>query len=206
MITTADLLRVLPDDPTILEAGAHHGEDTIVLAKHAAHVYAFEPVPLCFMRAHEATLHLPNVSMFAFALADSEDALAKMYVSQGKDDASSSLLRPADHYDKYPHISFDEDPIDVRVTTIEAWAEDNQVSCIDGMWLDTQGTELAILQSAGEILETVQAVMVEFSLTQLYHAAPLWPEVQNWLEEQGFCVINEYRYPGDYAGEALVAR
>ena len=205
MLTTSDLLGALPHRPVILEAGAHHGEDTYKLATQAHHVYAFEPVPSCYVRAEQTLSDLSNVTLSSLALGG-EQTTAEMYVSQGRDDASSSLMAPTEHHIHYPHISFDDNTIEVKVTTIEAWAKHHNILFIDGMWLDMQGAELSTLRSAGEILETVQAIMLEFSLVELYEGCPLWPEVRSWLAGEGFYVSQEYVYPGDYAGEALFSR
>ena len=157
--TPADLLRLISavsDHPVIIEAGAHHGEDTIALAAHAHHVYAFEPVPHLFDRAKQLTDDHNNITLSSLALGGNE-RMDKMWISSGVNDASSSLLTPHRSCNvHYSHIGFDPDQLDVKVTTIEAWAEENQVYAIDGMWLDIQGSELAALQAAGKILETVQ--------------------------------------------------
>ena len=72
MITPSDLLAVLPPDPVIIEAGAHHGEDTIVLANSAAHVYAFEPVPDCYHLAEQTVDDLSNVTLSSLALSNEQ--------------------------------------------------------------------------------------------------------------------------------------
>src|SRR6266487_2479433 len=49
-ITHYDIARRLPARPVIVEAGAHNGSDTVVLARlrPGAFVHAFEPVPRLF--------------------------------------------------------------------------------------------------------------------------------------------------------------
>src|SRR5947209_511625 len=108
-----------------------------------------------------------------------------MYVSGERHDASSSLLEPHAHLNYFPDVTFDE-TISVDVTTIAVWAEQNRIDHIDGMWLDMQGYELAALQAAGPILETVTALVIEMSVTEIYSGLPLWPEVRQWLSERGF--------------------
>jgi hypothetical protein len=84
------------------------------------------------------TRHCTNVTLERLALGG-EEAMGWMHVSTGVNDASSSLMAPAEHETYYPHIGFKPEPIPIIVTTIEAWARDNHVDHIDGMWLDMQG-------------------------------------------------------------------
>lgn len=204
MLIPRDLLDYLPAKPVILEAGAHHGEDTVALAQHAAHVYAFEPVPECYVKAWRATAGCTNVTLSRLALG-AADMMGWMWISAGRNDASSSLLVPTLHRSYYQHIGFLPEPMPVVVTTIESWAEHNHVKHIDGMWLDMQGTELLALQAAGSILDSVTAIMLEVSLVELYDGAPTWPEVQAWLADQGFKVAVEDLY-SEHAGDAIVVR
>jgi FkbM family methyltransferase len=205
MLTPHDLLAHLPVNPVILEAGAHHGEDTATLAQYAAHVYAFEPVPELYEVTERTTAHCDNVTLSKVALGG-EDGMGWMHVSAGRDDASSSLMAPAEHTTHYPHIGFKPEPIPVIVSTIETWARENEVDHIDGMWLDMQGSELSALKAAGTILQHVQAIMIETSYVELYAGAPLWPEVEAWLKENGYTTAQQFIYPGDYAGEVIATR
>jgi FkbM family methyltransferase len=204
MLTPRDLLDHLPANPVILEAGAHHGEDTVALAVNASWVYAFEPVPELHEVTERVTAPCRNVTLERLALGGAE-AMGWMHISNGVNDASSSLLAPREHDTYYPHISFKPQPIPVVVTTIEAWTRAHHVDRIDGMWLDLQGMELAALQAAGSILQTTTAIMLEISMVELYDGCPLWPTVRSWLAEQGFTVQIEDLY-SKHAGDALVVR
>jgi FkbM family methyltransferase len=200
MISTTDLLDNLPAAPVVIEAGAHLGEDTIALARFAEHVYAFEPVPALYVLANHATAEYPNVTVAPMALGE-VDTMADMWVAN---DASSSLMSPVEHFQYYPHITFVE-KIRVPVTTIASWALRENVDHVDGAWLDIQGAELAALKSAGPLLDTIHAIMLEVSLVELYENNPLWPEVREWLQMRGFQVVIEDLYSG-HAGDALVVR
>jgi FkbM family methyltransferase len=204
MLTPHHLLDHLPANPVVIEAGAHHGEDTTILATYASHVYAFEPIPELHEVTERVTRHCTNVTLERLALGG-EEAMGWMHVSTGVNDASSSLMEPAEHETYYPHIGFKPEPIPIIVTTIEAWARDNHVDHIDGMWLDMQGGELQALKAAGTILQQVRAIMLEISTVELYRGCPLWPEVRLWLANEGFSVAIEDLYSA-HAGDALVVR
>ena len=113
-------------------------------------------------------------------------------------------MEPTEHLDEFPEIAFEE-TTSVQVTTLASWAEREGVDRIDAMWLDMQGYELAALRAAGPILETTRAIIMEVLATELYAGAPLWPEVQAWLESQGFRIEQEHWYRESF-GDVLAVR
>jgi FkbM family methyltransferase len=199
------LKRYIPRDAVIVEAGAHHGIDTVQFARlwPEGRIYAFEPVRHVYERLQRNTARYPNVKTYQLALGD-RDARMRMWLSDREHDYSSSLLEPRKALDEFPEIRFEE-TTSVRVTTLSSWAAREGINRIDGMWLDMQGYELAALKAAGPILETTRAIILEVSATELYAGVPLWPEVQAWLESQGFRVEQEHWYRQSF-GDVLAAR
>ena len=68
--------------------------------------------------------------------------------------------------------------VTVPALTLDTWAEQNQCSRIDFLWLDMQGGELAAIQAAPHLLVTVQAIHLEVTTAELYENNPLYPEVR----------------------------
>jgi FkbM family methyltransferase len=203
-ITFDYILSKLPPDPVILEAGAHDGTNTADLASiPGSRVLAFEPVPDAFRRLEERTRAFPNVFRHPIALGRF-DGDVEMFVSSGKNDASSSLLEPKDIRIMNPDIEFRE-KIAVKVATIDSWAETNGVGKIDFLWLDMQGYELAAMQSAPRIMETVSVIYTEVNLLEVYEGVPLYNDVWKWLTSQGFHVDRiDFVWPDQ--GEVLFVR
>ncbi len=52
--------------------------------------------------------------------------------------------------------------------------------------LDTQGFDMEVLHGATTVLECVQVVVTEASLSPLYQGAPLFPEVLEFMKSKGF--------------------
>ncbi len=179
----------LPSNPIVLEAGAHNGTDTVELAQWAGRVYAFEPVPSLFEQLIRRTYKLPNVFCCQVALSDTTGT-APFYVSSGTSDASSSLLLPKDHLLIHQTVHFNK-TITVDTITLDEWADQHAVDHIDGMWLDMQGHEFAMLQASPRILKTVKVIFIEVSYQELYEGTALFPDVRAWLEQQGFVYLCE---------------
>jgi FkbM family methyltransferase len=181
----------LPDDPVIVEAGAHIGRDTMRLA-HAwprGHVHAFEPVPAVYAQLRRNVARQQNVTTYPLA-AGVADGAATLHISGGASDGSSSLLAPAAHLDVHPDVTFAEE-IEVRAVTLDSWATTNRIGRVDFLWLDLQGAELGVLRAAPRVLEGVRAIQSEVSLLETYAGVTTYGPYREWLAEQGFDVSHE---------------
>ena len=197
------LLAALPPDPVLVEAGAHNGDDTRWFAKACGHVHAFEPAPGPFEHLRRRCREIPNASAYPLALSDAK-GVADLWVCSGTHDGSSSLLAPTGHLEAFPDLHFNETER-VDVTTLEDWAA-GVGQTVDGLWLDAQGAELAILRGAGDLIDGVAAVVLEVSVSELYEDAPLYPEVAAWLEGRGFEVRQRVMHDGALQGDVLAVR
>lgn len=198
------LIRFLPKNPIIIEAGAHIGRDTIKLSKlwPEARIYAFEPIPELFMQLYEKTRSNKNISCYQTALG-STNGIITLYQSSGRSSAASSLFEPKAYLEEHPDVSFKE--IKVPVVTLDTWAKEQNISYADFMWLDMQGSELAMLKASPKIVATVKAIHTEVNLAERYAHNPLYPEYKKWLEAQGFKLALEDIYKPSW-GNALFIR
>ena len=193
----------LPDKPTIVEAGAASGKDTLEMIQiwPEAQIYAFEPVPESYEKLCRQVKGVSNITTYRAALG-SQAGQGQMFVSSTF--TSSSLLMPKEHLVEHPRITFPA-TISVLVETLDDWASQTGVEKVDFLWLDMQGNELACLQASPNILQGVEAIYMEVFLKELYSGAPLYPEVKRWLGEQGFQVQREELSWRD-AGNVLFVR
>ncbi|HEX2978235.1 MAG TPA: FkbM family methyltransferase [Candidatus Babeliales bacterium] len=201
-ITKEFIAQFLPENPVILEAGAHKGKDTLAL--HAqwpqSTIHAFEPVPHLYEKLQSAVCAIPSIYCYQVALSD-HIGISTFYESTGKIDAASSLLAPHDYFNDKP-IQFTQ--IEVPTTTIDSWAQENNIQKIDCLWLDLQGGELNALKAATSILPTVKAIHTEANLVERYKGSPLYNELKEWLESYGFELVAESFYHGSWGNVLMV--
>src|SRR5579862_3202772 len=158
----ARVAALLPTNPLIIEAGAFNGSDTRCFVKQwpASTIHAFEPVLSIFEQLVENTRHFPNVTCHQLALGTSNGFatlhIAEKHSKPGIPSQASSLLVP-NLPATSPRIHFPTS-IQVPTITLDDWLEKNLPAfCnIDLLWLDLQGMELAILQTAPRTLKTIQ--------------------------------------------------
>jgi FkbM family methyltransferase len=175
----------LPENPIIVEAGAHRGEDTLKMSNFwpSGMIYAFEPLPNSYEILIKKVAHCSNVQCFQYALAESTKP-AHFYVDDNPDgdNGASSLSQPTTIIQN----NFSQPPITVQCTTLDEWARLLNISHVDFLWLDMEGGELAALKASPTILKTVSAIYLEVNFIQLWVGIPLYQEVKQWLEKQNF--------------------
>lgn len=74
----------------------------------------------------------------------------------------------------------------VAVTTLDAWCAEQGLTYVDAMKLDTQGSELGVLQGATALLDTVQLLEIEVEFNPMYEGQPLFGDVDAFLRDHGF--------------------
>jgi FkbM family methyltransferase len=74
----------------------------------------------------------------------------------------------------------------IGVTTLDEWCTEHAVTHIDMLKLDTQGSELGVLQGATSILTTVLLLEIEVEFNPLYQGQPLFGDVDTMLRSHGF--------------------
>lgn len=173
----------LPENPTILEAGAHYGEDTVLFIQQWPHatVYAFEPCPSSYARLQQKTLNFSNIHIFPVALF-SETGEYTFYMSE-KYDGTSSLL--PDNHTPYG-VHYNDCPIKVLCKNLDEWAREQGVNHIDYMWLDMEGAELYMLRAAPEILQTVRALSCELNFYEYRKGMTQFADLHAFLTSNGF--------------------
>jgi len=184
------LQQFLPPNPVIVEAGAFDGHDTQKMAKQwpSSTIHAFEPLPEIYERLVKNTQHLNNVHCHPFALSNHTGS-ALFYVSEkptrpGTASQAGSLHAPKERLQHSPMIF--PRTTTVQTITLEKWANENAIQLIDLLWLDTQGHELAILQSASNILKNIKVVLAEVSFIESYEDQPQYQDVVTWMASHGF--------------------
>lgn len=202
------VLPFIPENPIIVEAGACDGSDTFKMAIRwpKGKIHAFECNPKVIPLFIKKTSGLPNVYRYEKALA-TENGIVKFYLSRPKPkyrnssnpfNAQSSLFPLTDLW-SWKEYMLDE-IVEVEATTLDTWAENNNISNIDFLWLDTQGSEGHILQASPKILTTVKAIKTEFSEQPFYEGCICFNEYSDWLYSQGFvCIYKDQKNHGDAA-------
>src|SRR5262245_42779786 len=130
----------------VIHVGANDGSERHLYAEHQLKVVWIEPIPDVFHRLVENIRDFPDQSAINALITNEDGAPCTLHVSNNSGQASSIL----DLYllkEMWPEISFIHD-ITLRSSRLSTALADVDLAEYDAMVLDTQGSELLILQSA----------------------------------------------------------
>ena len=172
----------------ILDLGANDGSTTRFFAVHfpECQVTGFEPIQAMFTKAQDTIRNYPNASLIKVACSDSEGE-ADFHVSANF--LSSSLLpgrqeelekESVDYQKAVAETSLEK----VKTTRLDTAAKDLKEILL--IKIDTQGTELMILQNGIETLKKTQFVLTEVNNHTMYENTCQYYEVDTFLRSQGF--------------------
>jgi FkbM family methyltransferase len=202
----------LPVSPVIVEAGAFTGSDSIRLAKQwqQGTVHAFEPVPELYKKLQHNTQPYANIHTYNYALS-SQTGSALFYLSEKEDKPGKSTQAGSLHAPKERlHLSPIVFPTTVQVPTITlpVWARQYGMSHVDLLWLDLQGHELAVMQAAEHMLDSVRVIFTEVAFVEAYENQPTMQQIIDFLQPRGFTLIGRdfADMPAYFFGNLLFAR
>lgn len=182
----------LPSNPVIIEAGVCDGADTVKMKKlwPKSTIYGFEPLPDHYKLAKNRTKRKKGVHLFPIALFDRVGNIT-FYKSAKISGASSLLKDNLDHIDFPDSINhgggnYQDTPLTVSCTTVDQWAENNNVKRVDYFWLDTEGAELPILENATTILPNVKVISIEVNFQEFRLGMTQFSDLYDFLESYGF--------------------
>ena len=182
----------LPENPTVIEAGAFKGQDSLAISNFwpLATVHSFEPVPELFQELLLKTEFNKNIICYPVALGEITGRVKLHIAKRPNNDEvtqASCVLPPAERLSWSPFIY--PETIEVASVTLDDWAKENKIPVVDFIWLDIQGLELAVLQNAMILLPTIKVIYCEVHFMTAYAEQPLYQEIKSWIESQGFVAV-----------------
>ncbi len=179
---------------TFFDVGAERGTDSIPLAIENPDIqfFAFEPNPYMVEVLKAQTSHLKNYTIIQKAVSNF-NGKANFNISKFGPVGVSSLLEFSStartNWSGF-FLSNDE-KIDVEVIRLDSFIEDNNVGKIDYLHVDTQGSDLNVLEGLGKYLINVNEGQVEAALKpeSLYVNQNTYQETMKFLVNNGFEIL-----------------
>jgi FkbM family methyltransferase len=174
----------------VLDVGANEGQYATRLrqAGFRGRIVSFEPGSVAFSSLQRHAAEDPDWTCHNLALAD-RDGTAMLNVAEDSEGSSLSPVEPREVRNS-PGSRFVTSER-VRVARLDSiWTDLGVGSERIYIKLDTQGTELPILQGARRALPQADFVEAELSLVKLYEGGALFDEVVGFLDERGFALIS----------------
>ena len=202
-----DILELYVGDvKTVIEAGACDCMDSVAMSVTypEAHIYSFECNPETIPLCKEAIKFSPRITLTESAVSDTDGELTfypidtKLTVTThaNGNPGASSLFKAGN----YPIEKYVQKEIKVQSTRLDTFMAQKEIKEVDLLWLDAQGGELRVLQGLGDRLNNIKVIKTEVLFKEQYIGAPLFEEVEAWLDEHGFRFVRfleKYEWFGD---------
>jgi FkbM family methyltransferase len=168
----------------VLHIGAHYGQENGLYDElQIKNRIFFEPLSDNFKKLKENVDS--KFTLINKALGDFNGTI-EMYVEKENSGQSSSVLKPSLHLVQYPHITFpDKETVEmVRLDNIEFNRES-----FNFINIDVQGYELEVFKGASETLKSVDYIMTELNIEELYEGCARFRDVELFLAGYGFKIV-----------------
>jgi FkbM family methyltransferase len=177
------------------DVGANNGSSSIGVARrdNNAIVYAFEPTPMLANYIRHATSDLRNYILTEVAVSDHSGRTT--FNISGQNDWGCSSLLPLSEKAKTEWYGrtdmFVTEVIEVEVIRLDTFIQEHNISHIDYLHIDTQGSDLNVLRGMGEYIHIVKEGVLEAAAKPdiLYVGQNSLEASVDFLQNNGFAII-----------------
>lgn len=181
----------------VLHIGAHHGQEYKLYKSHNINnLIFFEPLKdnfniLKMSVGNECILH--NIAL------GNKFGLIEMFVETDNYGMSSSILEPKLHITQYPFIRFNKrEMVEIKKLDDITFNKDN----FNMINIDVQGYELEVFKGAVNVLKSIDYIITEVNVDELYLGCAKLNEVTDFLKIFRFELV-EVDMSGGNWGDAL---
>lgn len=187
-------LLYLKNTKGLLHVGANFGQERFIYQKMNLNVIWVEPIPDVFAKLAENVKEMEHQHAFNYLCCE-EDGKSYEFNISSNHGASSSILDFEAHKELWPDVEMVE-KITIEGVTLDTMLRKEQVdmSGYDAMLIDTQGSELLVLQGAAETLSKMKYVQIEVADFESYKGCVQYDELVAWMAERGFQIHSRNKF------------
>lgn len=189
----------------ICDIGSWHLKQSIEFADifPYSEIYAFEANPenfkICEQTYNNLSSNYKNRIHLYNTAVDKIDGKIKFYPvnpnkSIGYNPGASSKYKFIEGLNgTFFNQSWIQDEIEVDSITLDTWKNNNIIPNIDCIWIDVQGAEMDVFSGGIETLKNVKIIFTEIATKAYYDGQPLFNELNDFLQSQGFVELVDSR-------------
>jgi FkbM family methyltransferase len=184
----------------VVHVGANLGQERALYDKHGLPVIWIEPIPDVFQLLKANLAGFARQRAFQYLITDRDDAEYQFHVANNGG-ASSSVLDLNLHRDIWPEVAY-ERTIALRSKTLATVVRDERIDIrqYDALIMDTQGSELLVLQGAAPILHNFTHIKTEVPDFESYSGCCQLRDMAAFLTRAGFRESSRRKFAERAAG------
>ncbi len=176
----------------IFDIGARHGGITMQYREMypKAKIYSFEPFPKSYNELLKKIVNdKENIIPVNLGISD-KSGKTNFYVNEH--DFTNSLLPSHPSETMVDNMTANKTQIEITTTTIDEFAEHNNIDRINILKFDIQGGELKALNGAKKMLSEnrISLIYTEVLFMKMYEGQPYYHDISAFLYNHGYELIN----------------
>ena len=186
LVDRAPFKRFLRDVAGVIHVGAHVGQERHRYAQYGLRVLWVEPLPEHFALLQQNIAAFREQRAIQCLLTDRDDAEYPFHVTSNAG-GSSSILPLDMHKDIWPDVTTTK-TISLRSKTLPTALRDQRIdaSAYDALVMDTQGSELLVLEGAAPLLRGFRYIKTEVADFEAYTGCCQLSQVEAYVRQHGF--------------------
>jgi FkbM family methyltransferase len=175
----------------VLHVGANTGQERQIYAHYALPVVWIEPIPSVFAELQNNIAGHKDQRAVQALVTNRDGDMTTLHVASNGG-ASSSILPLAEHKDVWPDVGY-VDAIEMRSETLPSVLERAGIDArgFDVLVMDTQGSELLVLQGAVPLLNQLAYIKTEAADFEAYTGCAKVDEIETFLAGHGFSAVRK---------------
>lgn len=170
----------------VVHVGASSGQERELYKHQGLRVTWVEPIPEIFAQLQENIKSFPGQQALEALVTDVDGKEYEFHISSNKGQ-SSSILDLKEHKDIWPDVEYTTS-IQIKSKTLPTLFAEHKVDPgqYQALIMDTQGSELLVLQGAMPILQNFEFIKTEVPDFESYEGCCQLGDIESFMQEQGY--------------------
>lgn len=184
----------------VIHVGANAGQERELYKHFDLQVVWVEPIPEVFTELKRNIRGFPDQRACQALVTDVDGKEYQFHISNNNG-ASSSILALKQHKDIWPDVKY-ADSISLKSTTLVSLLEREKIDpCgYQALIMDTQGSELLVLQGSIPVLENFKYIKAEVADFESYEGCCQLADIGAFMKEHGYIEFSRKKFASRAAG------
>lgn len=178
----------------VIHVGANLGQERDMYESYGLSVVWIEPIPEIFEGLEANIAGYPRQRALQCLVTDRDDAEYAFHIADNGG-LSSSILDLAEHREVWPEVAYERSTV-LRSITLASLLEREAIdpAAYPALVLDTQGSELLVLQGARERIGEFRFIHIEVADFEAYAGCCTLAEVDAFARSHGFTELHRIKF------------